>query len=158
VQAEGVFPVEHREALGDRIYGCDDCQLVCPVNLRHSRPTAGAGAVPSERWVDLVELLDATDDELLARHGRWYIARRDPRYLRRNALVALGNVGDSEDPAVVGAVRRHLDHADPLVRAHAVWAARRLGLDALVAEAMAAETDAVVRVELDRVVPGSVAS
>jgi epoxyqueuosine reductase len=114
--------------------------------------------VPSERWVDLVELLDATDDELLARHGRWYIARRDPRYLRRNALVALGNVGDGEDPAVVGAVRRHLDHADPLVRAHAVWAARRLGLDALVAEAMAAETDAVVRVELDRVVPGSVAS
>jgi epoxyqueuosine reductase len=132
VQAEGAFPVEHRVALGDRIYGCDDCQTVCPVNLRHARRAPGADGPDRDsepgRWVDLVELLRASDDELLARHGRWYIPRRDPRHLRRNALVALGNVGDPDEPAVVEVVRSYVQHADPLLREHAEWAARRLGL------------------------------
>ena len=59
-----------------------------PSSGRHPRP---------DRWpaVDLLDLLAATDAELLEAHGRWYIAERDPRYLRRNALVALGNIGDA---------------------------------------------------------------
>ncbi len=64
-------------------------------------PTAVRGA-----WVPLLELLGAGDDELLDRYGRWYIPGRDPRWLRRNAVVALGNVGDGSDPAVVDALRR----------------------------------------------------
>jgi epoxyqueuosine reductase len=140
VQAEGSFPEEHREALGDRIYGCDDCQLVCPVNLRHAKPSAAEereppDAEPDGRWVDLVDLLAQTDDELLARHGRWYIPRREPRYLRRNALVALGNVGDPAAPAVAATVRAYVEHPDPLLREHAAWAARRLGLGSVVAGA-----------------------
>ena len=65
--------------------------------------------------VDLVAVLDGSDEDLLALNGRWYLADRDPRYLRRNALVALGNVGDAEDPATVAAVARWVDSDDPLL-------------------------------------------
>ncbi|HEY6531619.1 MAG TPA: tRNA epoxyqueuosine(34) reductase QueG [Acidimicrobiales bacterium] len=124
VQAEGSFPVEHREALGDRIYGCDDCQEVCPPSRRGPEGTAavdGDGA-----WVDLLEVLDATDEVLLARHGRWYVPRRDPRYLRRNAVVALGNAADPADRSVRSHLRSIADGADDLLAEHATWALARL--------------------------------
>jgi len=160
VQADGDFPEEFRESLGDRIYGCDDCQEVCPPN----RPTApahdashtgqpapadGGSAVawmvaasegqaavsgaPADggsavAWMDLVELLALDDDELMARCGRWYIPRRDPRYVRRNALVALGNSGRGHDPEVAETVQRYLSGTDSMLVRHAEWAARRLGL------------------------------
>lgn len=125
VQAPGVFPVEHRAALGDRIYGCDDCQDVCPPNRL---PAKAAGRLDDgEATVDLLWVLGADDDELLDRLGRWYIPHRDPRYLRRNALVALGNSGIGDDDAVEDALRRHLAFGDAMIQAHAVWAAARLG-------------------------------
>jgi len=162
VQAPGTFPREHRVALGDRIYGCDDCQEVCPPNRREDRgpsdPVTGAGppeAQVEQAWVPVLELLAATDEELLARHGRWYIARRDPVHLRRNALVVLGNTGDPGDGRVVTALRRHLAHTDPMLRAHAVWAARRLGHHALVAT-VADDPDPEVRAELDAPHPEAV--
>ena len=135
VQAPGPFPVEFREALGDRIYGCDDCQQVCPVNKtadrRHPPPPPTADST-AEAAVDLLTVLEATDEQLLADHGRWYIPQRDPRYLRRNALVALGNIGDGNHPGTERALRRWLSAADPLLVEHAAWAAHRLGRDDLV--------------------------
>lgn len=159
LQATGVFPVDQRVALGDRIYGCDDCQDVCPPNrveLRRRGPD-GTGkparvGSPERAWVDVLALLAATDEELLARHGRWYIARRQPRYLRRNALVVLGNVGDGTDPATCETLARALVDDDPLVRAHAVWSARRLGCDDLVMAARD-DLDPDVHAELAREVP-----
>jgi epoxyqueuosine reductase len=149
VQAPGSFPKEFREALGDRIYGCDDCQEVCPPNRADERRSPPHPAEPAAApAVDLLAMLAATDAELLAAHGRWYIPRRDPRYLRRNALVVLGNVGDGRDPAVAEALRGALRHADPLVRGHAVWAARRLRRDDLVADALGDERDPSVLAEL----------
>jgi epoxyqueuosine reductase len=127
LQAEGPFPVEFRAALGDRIYGCDECQEVCPPNRRSDARADLPG--PGAR-VDVLELLALDDDELLARFGRWYIPRRDPRYLRRNALVVLGNNGDGRDPAVLTTLRRYLDADDDLLREHAAWAADRLGVSA----------------------------
>ena len=125
VQAEGMFPVEYREALGDRIYGCDDCQDVCPPNKIRMRRPSPAGA--DEAWVDVLSVLDAGDDELLARLGRWYIPHRDPDYLRRNALLVLGNVA-RPTPTVTAVVERYLRHPTAMLRAHAVWVARRLGV------------------------------
>lgn len=129
VQAEGDVPREFRVALGDRIYGCDECQEVCPPNRR----VGEAGEVPvsaddeGEAWVDLLELLDAGDEALLDRFGRWYVPRREPRYLRRNALVALGNTADADDARVEARLAHYLGHPDPMLRRHAVWAAGRLG-------------------------------
>jgi epoxyqueuosine reductase len=154
LQVEGPFPPEHRVALGDRLYGCDDCQDVCPPNRRLDRGRAGVqGPTPAgeraQATVDVLDLLAASDDELMARHGRWYIPRRQPRYLRRNALVVLGNVGDPADPRVATALAAALAAGDPLVRAHGVWAARRLGRDDLVlASGAAADDDPLVRAEL----------
>jgi epoxyqueuosine reductase len=123
VQQSGPFPLEHRRALGTRIYGCDDCQEVCPPNRVDDRRHPPTDA--DEAWVDLLELLDATDDELLARHGTLYIPRRDPRYLRRNALVALGNAGDRSD-AVLAVLERYRTGDDELLAEHADWAAAAL--------------------------------
>jgi epoxyqueuosine reductase len=133
VQAPGPFPEEFRVALGDRIYGCDECQQICPINKVADRrdPPSPSSSVDGSR-VDLLDLLEATDEQLLAAHGRWYIAERDPRYLRRNALVALGNVGDGRHPGTEQALRRWLAAGDPLLAEHARWAARRLGRDDLV--------------------------
>jgi epoxyqueuosine reductase len=141
VQRGGVFPREYRVALGDRIYGCDDCQEVCPPNVRvdrRQRPiTDGSSPDALDAWVPLLEVLDADDATLLVRYGRWYIADRQPRWLRRNALIALGNVGDPGDPVVEATLARYLADTDPVLRAHAVWAARRLGRNDLLDRVMA---------------------
>lgn len=120
VQQDGPFPPEHRAALGGRVYGCDDCQEVCPPNRADDRrnppPPGDSGGL------DLLDLLTVDDDELLARHGRWYIPERDVRYLRRNALVALGNVGRRDDPATIAVLERYRDGEDELLAEHAAWA------------------------------------
>ncbi len=155
LQADGVFPAEQRDALGNRVYGCDDCQTVCPPNVRFTRSRPDSAVGPGDAaWVDAVSILTATDDELMDRYGSWYIPRRRPEYLRRNALVVLGNIGEPGDTRVIAAVGSALLSDQPLVVAHAVWCARRLGLDDLVDDLdpqMAAEP--VVVAELDRPVP-----
>ena len=129
LEAPGDFPLEHRSALGGRIYGCDACQEACPINRRAERrrspPPPGPGEEP---WVDLIAILEADDEDLMRQYGRWYIPARQPRYLRRNALVALGNVGRAEDPRTRRAIRAALDQDDPMLRSHAAWAADQLGI------------------------------
>lgn len=133
LEAPGSFPVEHRPALGGRIYGCDDCQLACPVNRRADRSDPPPSPAPEEEpYVDLVDLLEAPDDELMRRFGRWYVPRRQPRYLRRNALVALGNVGQGRDRRTERVLAACLADREPVVREHAAWAAHRLGRSDLV--------------------------
>jgi epoxyqueuosine reductase len=120
LQQPGDLPVGLRTAIGDRFYGCDDCLDACPPGRRLSiRSTADRGTV------DLVEILRMSDRALLERFARFYVPRRDPRYLRRNALVALGNAGTSDHvPALVA----FLDPSvDPMLRRHAAWALGRIG-------------------------------
>jgi epoxyqueuosine reductase len=120
-QSSSPAPDNVREALGDRVYGCDICQDVCPWNRGVEKRRAGepppAGAEPH---VSLVDWLTAGDDELVARYDRLFVPRNDPRYLRRNALVAVGNgAGDVE------LAQPYAESDDQLLREHAEWALRR---------------------------------
>ena len=131
VQQPGTFPIEFREALDDRLYGCDDCQEVCPPAVRLGNKHRVDLSVhspddPVQAWVDVLDLLESTDDQLLERHGRWYLANRDPVWWRRNALIVLGNRGDASDPRTRSVIDRYRAHADPMLREHADWAAQRL--------------------------------
>ena len=120
-QSAAPFPEEYREALGDRVYGCDICQDVCPWNRGVEKRRAGETAESSEPHVSLADWLQADDAELAARYDRLFVPRNDPRYLRRNALVALGNAGG--DPALA---EPFAEGVDPLLREHAEWALERL--------------------------------
>ena len=132
LQADGPFPAEYREALGDRLYGCDECQERCPVNRRAERGASPPAAEePAQATIPVLAVLGADDAELEELVGRWYIPGRDMRYVRRNALVVLGNVGAATDAGVVAVLARYLSDPDPLLRAHAVWAAHRAGCDHL---------------------------
>jgi epoxyqueuosine reductase len=135
LQRPGTIPVELRQVVGDRIYGCDDCQEVCPPTVRlgrrHRRALGeleASSADGAQAWVDVLDLLDADDATLLDRHGRWYIAARDPRWLRRNALVVLGNVGDGSDERTAATLTRYRVGDDDVLAEHARWASERLGL------------------------------
>jgi epoxyqueuosine reductase len=114
-------PEDVREALGDRVYGCDICQDVCPWNRGVEKRRAGDSPPPeAEPHVSLAGWLTADDDDLRERYDRLFVPRNDPRYLRRNALVAVGNgAGDPE------LARPYSDSDDPLLREHAEWALRR---------------------------------
>jgi len=123
-QAPGAVPAEYREEMGSYVYGCDICQDVCPWNRGTEKRRAGAGLPESaEPVVSLVDWLEAADDDLRARYDRLYFPRNDPRYLRRNALIAAGNSGDA---ALVPAVERWSESGDDLLREHAEWALERL--------------------------------
>ncbi len=124
-QSSRPIPEPYREELGASVYGCDICQEVCPWNRGVERRRADR--LPpgeAEPTVSLLDWLRASDEELVRRYRRLYIPRRQARYLRRNALVALGNSGTS---AHLPEVERYLAHPDPLLRDHAAWAATRLG-------------------------------
>jgi epoxyqueuosine reductase len=123
-QAPGPVPVEYRDEMGTHVYGCDICQDVCPWNRgtekRRSEATPPADAEP---FVSLVDWLEAEGDDLRRRYDRLYFPRNDPRYLRRNALIAAGNSGEV---ALAPAVERWSESDDDLLREHAEWALERL--------------------------------
>jgi epoxyqueuosine reductase len=120
-QSSSPAPEDVREALGDRVYGCDICQDVCPWNRGVEKRRAGdPGTRSVEPHVSLADWLTADDDELTARYDRLFVPRNDPRYLRRNALVAVGNgAGDAE------LAEPYAESDDLLLREHAEWALRR---------------------------------
>lgn len=135
LQKPGVFDSRYRIALHDRIYGCDDCQTSCPQTVRRSVPvqlqTTGDGksrpVLPARASIDVEWLLEASDDEVMTMCDHWYTHQRDPRWIRRNALIILGNTADPRQENVARLVLRYVTHEDAMLRAHAVWAAARLG-------------------------------
>jgi epoxyqueuosine reductase len=121
-QSAEPFPESYREALGDQVYGCDICQDVCPWNRGIERRRAGDERPPeAEPHVSFVDWLQAGDEELRRRYDRLFVPRNDPRYLRRNALLALGNTDG--DPALA---EPYAASDDPLLREHAEWALARI--------------------------------
>jgi len=155
LQAEGIFPREYRAALGNRFYGCDDCQDVCPVNYLGEQSQGNLPGATQEKldFAPVLEVLKLSDEELMDRYGRFYIPRRQPRYLLRNALLVLANTAPGvDDPDVASALQDSVEHEDPMLRAHGVWAAQRLGRFDL-AESANCDPDARVREEARRPVP-----
>jgi epoxyqueuosine reductase len=122
-QSRHAIPEPVREALEDRVYGCDICQDVCPWNRGVEKRRAGVQADGAEPHVSLVDWLEAEDAELRVRYERLFVPRNDPRYLRRNALVALGNSGSLEHRRHA---ERYAESDDELLREHAEWALARL--------------------------------
>ena len=124
IELHGSIPEALRPLMGNRIYGCDDCQLVCPWN-RFATPTPEADFLPrhgldSARLVDLfaweeAEFLQKTEGSPIRRlgHVRWL----------RNLAVALGNAPPSAE--IRTALEARLSHPSPLVREHVAWALAR---------------------------------
>lgn len=131
LQSPEPFPHEHRVALGDRIYGCDDCQEVCPPNRRVALRDGDQRKSAEPAAVDVVRMLEASDDELLGAARRWYVPKRDPDHLRRNALLVLGNTAHGDDPEIRRLLERYLRHERSDVAGAAAWAAMRVGLGVL---------------------------
>jgi epoxyqueuosine reductase len=123
-QAPAPIPEGYRAELDAQVYGCDICQDVCPWNRGVERRRADANLPEAVTpHVRLVDWLSADGDELRERFERLYVPKNDSRYLRRNALVALGNTGTSEDAALLDTF---LTDDDELLREQARWALLRI--------------------------------
>nr|WP_240788521.1 tRNA epoxyqueuosine(34) reductase QueG [Ramlibacter henchirensis] len=124
IEHAGPIPVELRPLMGNRIYGCDDCQLVCPWNKY-----AGRSALPDfdERpgmsGAALAELLGWSEGEFLRRTEASAIRRIGHERWLRNVAVAAGNaLRVADDEPLRGALRKLVDHPSSLVREHVAWA------------------------------------
>jgi epoxyqueuosine reductase len=144
LQSGGSIPRWVRPLVERRVYGCDDCLTSCPPGWPAMRRSP---AQPAE--LDFATLLSLGDDDLVSRFEWFYVPHRDPRFLRRNLLVAAAN---SEEPGAVGPILDHFDHRSSLVRGHAFWAlARSIGIEAWtpLRERYATETAPDARIELE---------
>jgi epoxyqueuosine reductase len=124
IELRGSIPEELRPLLGNRIYGCDDCQLVCPWN-RFARLTTEPDFAPRHSLdaPKLIELFAWSEEEFLERTEGSAIRRISYQQWLRNIAVALGNAPTSEP--VLQALRARADHSSALVREHVAWALAR---------------------------------
>lgn len=125
IEHRGSLPEELRPLMKNWIYGCDECQTVCPWVKQFARPgkTRFLRADPETAAPRLTEVLALDDDGFRARFKGTPVLRTKRRGLLRNVCVALGNSGD---PAVMPALERALADPEPLIREHAEWAIQRL--------------------------------
>ncbi|HLV22950.1 MAG TPA: tRNA epoxyqueuosine(34) reductase QueG [Polyangiaceae bacterium] len=127
IELQGPMPRELRPLVGQRVFGCDACQEVCPYNAaaarKRSAPELAAHpALAAPDLIDLLELGSAAYKRLVAGTA---LRRVNRAQLARNAAVALGNAGDPR--SIPPLVRALGGHPSPLVRGHAAWALGRLG-------------------------------
>ncbi len=124
IELRGPIPVELRPLIGNRIYGCDDCQIVCPWN-RFAQPTAEPDFAPRHGLdaPELIRLFSWTKEEFLKYTEGTAIRRIGYESWLRNIAVALGNAPRSE--AVIKALEERLNHDSELVQGHIRWAITR---------------------------------
>lgn len=124
IEHKGPIPRELREAMGNRIYGCDDCLAACPWNkfavAGRETKLAARNALRAPKLAELARLEDAQFRTLFAKTA---IKRTGRERFVRNVLIAIGNSGDT---SLIPEAKRLLGDASPLVRGAAVWALRRL--------------------------------
>ncbi len=122
IELSGSIPVEFRSAIGNRIYGCDDCQLVCPWN-KFARAAALPDLAAVRHGLDRARLVDLfcwTEAQFLERMAGSAIRRIGYERWLRNIAVALGNAPTSA--AVLDSLHARLQHPSPVVREHVHWA------------------------------------
>lgn len=124
IENKGPIPLELRPLIGNRIFGCDDCQLVCPWN-RHARPSAEPAFSPRHGLdhAKLVELFAWSEDTWRARTEGMALRRAGYRGWLRNLAVAMGNA--PADTATDQALASRAEDPDALVREHVGWALAR---------------------------------
>ncbi len=149
IENKGPIPREFRKAIGNRIYGCDDCLAACPWNkFAQTGREAKLAARDALRAPSLSELSRLDDAQFRALFTKSPIKRIHRARFMRNVLIAIGNSGDA---ALVADATRLLDDPDPLVRGAAVWALSQLltrdEFDALARMRTDNESDASVRDE-----------
>jgi epoxyqueuosine reductase len=149
IESKGPIPLEFRKAIGNRIYGCDDCLAACPWNkFAQAGSETKLAAREDLRAPLLAELARLDDAAFRARFAKSPVKRIGRDRFIRNVLIAIGN---SDNHALAVEAERLLDDASPLVRGAAVWALSQLvtreGFAARAARAVNAETDEGVRVE-----------
>lgn len=121
IEYKGSIPVEFRKAIGNRVFGCDDCQLFCPWN-KFARPTQEKEFKPRHGLDNaaLVELFNWREAEFLERTEGSAIRRAGYECWLRNLAVGLGNAPSS--PEIITALKRRADYPSELVREHVSWA------------------------------------
>ena len=140
IEHKGAIPREHREAIGNRIYGCDDCLSACPWNkFAQEGHEAKLAARDELRAPSLSELARLDDPAFRTLFTKSPVKRIGRDRFMRNVLTAIGN---SNDASLVPEARRLLDDANPLVRGAAVWALSRLLPRAEFSELAAQSNDA----------------
>ena len=128
IEAKGAIPLELREGIGDRVYGCDICQDVCPWNVSFARELSNDALSPrmalegNARDVSNRLLSMSVEDFRSTLKGS-PMKRAKLKGLKRNAAVVLGNVGDGDD---LSSLQSALEDPDDLVREHASWAIDRI--------------------------------
>jgi hypothetical protein len=131
IELKGPIPRELRPLIGNRIYGCDICQEVCPWNAEKFVQITDEPAFHAREGLDgpaLIELMGLSQEEFSARFRKSPVKRTKRRGLLRNVAVALGNWGSEEAvPVLVDALEDH----EPLIRGHAAWALGRIGGEAM---------------------------
>jgi epoxyqueuosine reductase len=127
IESKDAIPEDLRPLLGNRVFGCDDCQLVCPWN-KFAQPTHEEDFAPRHGLdgIKLVELFAWTEAEFLARTEGMPIRRAGYAGFMRNVAVALGNAPHSAE--VVAALAARAEDPSPLVREHVAWALGRQAL------------------------------
>ena len=151
IELKGVIPFEFRKAIGNRIYGCDDCQIVCPWNSYAVR-TDEPDFQQKQDTLKLIDLIQINQEMFSRRFKGSPIKRIKRRGLLRNVAVALGNSGNTQ---AIPILLKVLDDEEPLIRAHVVWALGKLaGPEVLPAirEKLNNESEKIVLAELERVV------
>jgi epoxyqueuosine reductase len=156
IESRGPIPHEFRKAIGNRIYGCDDCLAVCPWNkFAQAGHEAKLAAREDLRAPGLADLARLDDTAFRARFAKSPVKRIGRDRFVRNVLIAIGNANDR---ALAVEAERLLADASPLVRGAAVWALSQLMGPAefavLAANAIGPERDDAVRAEWTVVVPG----
>jgi len=121
IELHGAIPVEFRKSMGNRIYGCDDCQLFCPWN-KFAQPTAEQDFAPRHGLdnAELAELFEWTEQQWLDRTAGSAIRRIGHERWLRNIAVALGNA--PTEPRIISALQQRANDTSALVREHVAWA------------------------------------